>query len=801
MYIHINIYIGGEYDGDVREYTSNMRSYWINNENHQYEYNNMPGNEKYSSYGYYSGDNDSDVSYGCDVDGRSGGTSYSYKGETEGEVSLNYPKNKVCDENVMDTWQAGGKSSVLMQSDMGEHTDITMGMHLGGHEVNSRQWSEKVREVLGEANEKFDVSQAEQRAAAATQSDITTQCNTWCSHDDDMLDRMDGSIEKVLEGLRSQYDHLRFNGDRCKRVFKEDIEYERLYRLATVGAEVDVGSDFQQVQEPEPLRPIQLRIPRVFEQHAVKLRIEHKVLLFSKNKVMNKGLHFSPAHWTAEVAKPLGRFLIDASNSAQDGGHINSDDGLEGSKTRYGKLVLPSIRDIIRMIYSCAEEWKVGSISDLSLWKEDISGAFNRFWMASESSKQFATMISPTIVMIYATGCFGWNAAPLVWGVLMRALVNKIRESIGHQHVCMYVDDTIGVSRDQESGMRDQIIARNVMVDALGPDAVNKAKSTPPAKELDIVGWKIDLVRETMSLTEKALMKLAYVFFNLKEDEKISVVTYQKIASLAQRYSEGIVGMRPFVAPFWEMIRMLNKYKHACMSKVALFSINTWRQVLTLMIEGPPEKWAVKLRNFRNHQNAEDTLILITDASPAGVGIVLTTKQGVVMYHASYKFPWVTEAEAKQGKGRQLSQNLREFLGIMVGLIMVWKVKEHKEVITIVLDNTTALSWVGGTIAKGNWSIQKAYFAFIMVNLIIQPTIKSTRHIHGIEMGVVDDLSRFKKTTEVKKLEGEKNRNKVFPLELDELCLIIIREEGVQKAYERIRIVVNSMLYSSSNPT
>ena len=82
---------------------------------------------------------------------------------------------------------------------------------------------------------------------------------------------------------------------------------------------------------------------------------------------------------------------------------------------------------------------------------------------------------------------------------------------------------------------------------------MNWSKTSGPAKRADVLGWDTDLSQELVSPNHKGCDKLLFCFtaFNLHDAQPR--VLWEVLASLADRYSTGLVGMTSFVMPLHYM--------------------------------------------------------------------------------------------------------------------------------------------------------------------------------------------------------------------------------------------------------
>ena len=93
-------------------------------------------------------------------------------------------------------------------------------------------------------------------------------------------------------------------------------------------------------------------------------------------------------------------------------------------------------------------------------------------------------------------------------------------------------------------------------------------------------------------------------------------------------------------------------------------------------------------------------------------------------------------------------QNLREFMGLILSMLIVHHFARDTAVFTWTNDNTSALSWAHNDMAKSK-SAQAAFLIFTWCKIRTRLVLASTHHIAGDTMGDIDSLSRFIPTTDL----------------------------------------------------
>ena len=539
------------------------------------------------------------------------------------------------------------------------------------------------------------------------------------------------SLVDLVQDRQQLFRHDRFNSDRC-RLFMEDPEYATLMDIAVNGAYVPVPSIFRETTSPPRFRPVHARLQSVFERHAFDLSESGTVLLLNSSLLDSVPLHYSSLHWTVKPGKALGRLLGDLSNSEISDSALNTDETRLELEGRYGSLYHPTIVDFIDYIFMAIDKW---GLANITFFKEDIANAFAQFPFDPSCTRHLAFQLSTNVTMIYLYGMFGWTGAPFVFGVFSRALLRLIQPIIC-SFLVIYVDDFMAVGPSYNI-LRDKQTVIESVRSVFGPSAINEAKSIPPSRQMEFIGWFLDLDSFTVRPNDKGILKLAVAFFHSSPfgRKSIPLVQWEKLASLATRYSTMLVAMRPFVQPF--MIRTSRKSGFARPNSAAKVSMIVWRMV-SIFLLSDKNLFSVPLCSVRSLKPVP-RVTLITDASPLGAGLaVYDYSLNTCIFHFSYRFPFNTiESEF---------QNSREFLALLISCIVLC-FKGYKDTpIHWIGDNMSSLSWIEKNMVSSS-SSQASFLAFTWILLGSRNQIVSSAHRAGVDMGDIDGLSRFMDTS------------------------------------------------------
>jgi hypothetical protein len=297
----------------------------------------------------------------------------------------------------------------------------------------------------------------------------------------------------------------------------------------------------------------------------------------------------------------------------------------------------------------------------------------------------------------------------------------------------------------------DQQAARNLIDNVFGEGKVAVEKSVLPTIRAEVLGWWVELEKGTIRPSDKGIRKLMFVFFSIDNTASHwSLEMCQVLASLAQRYSQALMGMRPFVHAFHQLCGGTAS-KWRCVSGKARFAVEMWRAcLLPLFIN--KEFMSVSLRVLAGSSLGYESFTLLTDGSYLGVGALILNedRREIDCLHSGYLFKFIqNRKEADQSK----FQNHREFVGLVVGIILLIRsvvIPEQGAVIRWVNDNSAALEWCRKDMCKGRSS--QVIFMFYSALLIkYKLHVVEVEHTPGasVLMKPVDALSRGLPTPEL----------------------------------------------------
>jgi len=305
-----------------------------------------------------------------------------------------------------------------------------------------------------------------------------------------------------------------------------------------------------------------------------------------------------------------------------------------------------------------------------------------------------------------------------------------------------YVDD-LNAFFHFLNALEDQQNMRNKLLDLLGPNGLSD-KSFGPSPTGEVIGWYIDLTVGTIRPSDRGIRKLALVFLTLdisSSDLRWPLQTCQVAASLAERYSRGIIAMRPFVEPLIALTRTAAKAPSSSpksfrkVSSLAKMSVVIWRAVVIILLSHP-ERLAVPISSMMKTRTTEFSYSVVTDAADS-IGLGIFAVNGELLACTSYLLPFNAH-DARY-------QNTREFLGVVLALVLLrtrFRLPAGTSV-AIKSDSMSAITWIQKNRAASQYA-HVAFLTYTWITVVTGFVIVETTHIAGKseDMFDFDALSR-----------------------------------------------------------
>ena len=560
----------------------------------------------------------------------------------------------------------------------------------------------------------------------------------------------------------------RLNEDRVNALSADNPERGRLLGLAA-GMEVPLPEDFrpngkldhltgergENHTRAEPLRRLYEETAPAVNKQLFKLHTLGLAFLLTAPTVfwMLRGDHKMVASWAPKAGSEAGRVIMDPSHTKVEGGSVmNGREVKEKCKELWLPINHPDITELVMMIVTFFDRAKAKDDTvrweDLILWKMDLRAAFTLLSVAPKNTPLFTMNLTGGLVIIVLCGLFGWTGTPFAFQVVTRAIVFELlRATVGDLR--MYVDDMMGVcflgDRAAEQGR-----ASDVSTGLLGPAAVAEDK-TESARALVWIGYMVDLDRRLVNMSPRNFRKCLYCFFVVDLRAKVPVKTLERLASLAERYSELYPYMRPFQRALYACYKGCRGLgEHVCIDMAghpeAVRAIRFCRVMLCAAALNE-ERLA---RSFQSFMPKVPDYVVEFDGCLQGVGILVYALRGdgseVLMGGGAMDL-------GPLGFGTDSSyQNVGEFFGPTLApvVLRVLGLVERGRPCVIHLrgDSITGLRWAETRRFKGtNVSNAAVVFTALMVGGVVEVT--GTTHIPADQNKRADGLSRHRTVGEL----------------------------------------------------
>ena len=526
---------------------------------------------------------------------------------------------------------------------------------------------------------------------------------------------------------RSQY---RLSQERVvKWVPKSDPDYERISDLVG-GMRVLISSEFQSNQKPPPQRKLYLQVSKAVNKILLESWTEGLVFILPRDVALQlqQPLHYSPVHWTTKVGKKCGRNLFDSSDD-QHGPCLNSEEARVMLEELYGTIEHPTIKDICELILKFKNGVEEKMINQVILWKADLKGAFTLINFRPDDVKYLACELTHDLVLLYHTGLFGWTGTPYAFQVVTRVIKRLLRTHIS-EYIEMYVDDMIGVCLEHEfEGVKKKVI--EICEGLLGPRSVAEDK-WDHGRQLDVLGWHIDLDTQRVSIANRNFLKVVCGFCNPDITYRASVHELERLASWSSRYTTILRHATPLTTVLYSEFKgFRNRNVSKSVSALGRSAIIIWRYLL-FMLEFNCMSYSRCISSFSN--NAPDYKISF-DASLTGVGVgVYRIHDNKLLGVTSYHFTFHLGDDSKY-------QNSVEFIAVLVGMWMLKKKNIRDVNLLLEGDSITALKWGTTERFKGLLNLGSV-IAFIMLGIHLNMWVSDSLHVPGVDNVIFDALSR-----------------------------------------------------------
>jgi len=495
--------------------------------------------------------------------------------------------------------------------------------------------------------------------------------------------------------------------------------------------EILTDVDFVPNETPMPLRPKYKEVESCINRMLYEQYVAGAVLILpTAEAVRIPGIHYSSISWTKKALVAKGRLIGDPSNAPY--GSLLNGDG-ERMKTvfreKWGEINHPTLTDIVRKVLKLSARVPR---EDIVMWKMDLANAFGLLDIRPSDARKMAFSLSGGLTLVHMFGMFGWGGTPFAFDPITRVLRRMIAARVSGESD-MYVDDVIGCSERTVCDVDVDLVA-DLIRRLLGPNAVNPKKTQTGKREMDVIGWHIDLDTWTVYLAEHNFHKTFIGFFAVDTSVPVTRATLEKLTSWASRYSEVVPLLKPFVTPLYRMLKR-SSASHAQFNWTVSGSISVamWRACLCL---GAIDRVTVVRSLDSFAEQSPDTRILY-DGSLFGMGIVVEKSisgRWVEVVHASLMVGYDNTTDSS-------FQNAMEFSALVLGLVLMKERRILGSYLLLTGDSTTALKWGQTGKTKSDHAFP-ASILFAILGTRFGVEVVSTEHIPGVDNEVCDRLSR-----------------------------------------------------------
>ena len=166
------------------------------------------------------------------------------------------------------------------------------------------------------------------------------------------LDEAGGNFEAMVRTRLERLSPDRLTASRVEGLRADNPERQLMFDLV-IGMKAFIAEGFvaNGLSERSPLRKkyvnVSTAVNKMFGE-VVKQKLAFLIPLEMAQKCV-PNLHLGKAHWTVKKGKPSGRPLGDLSGA--DGTPLNTDAMTDKASRYYGKIIHPTIDEIVRMIH------------------------------------------------------------------------------------------------------------------------------------------------------------------------------------------------------------------------------------------------------------------------------------------------------------------------------------------------------------------------------------------------------------------------------------------------------------------
>ena len=430
-----------------------------------------------------------------------------------------------------------------------------------GEEKATPDLERRVREIVAASIAAADIRYGK-KEAIAWGNEFTIPEET-VRKDEEDFKRHGYDLERLVEERKAVLSKDRLSEERVERLSPDNPEREHLLKLVE-GMPVLVAKDFKPNGDNWPRRrkdyeEVHSSVDRCFMEAFANQGLAIVLTEATVREMIGDAVHMSVAGWAEKYGKLAGRPITDGSSGEGEGRSVlNTKEAKELCDALWGAIGHPTLTDLVQMVLEMQEQPQHTGGAGLTLWATDVASAYTKLFFRSADVKWMAVSLVAGIVMFFIAGIFGWTGTPAAFAVVTRALEFEMAAHLPGK-ARMYVDDTMGCCAQEDVATCVEGV-RKLTCDLLGPNALSDEK-TRQAREMDMIGWHLNLDTQRVTIARKNVLRAIYGFFLVGDNkgEKVPVRTLERLASWGSRYGEICVGMKPYVNVLYAAYKGCNR--------------------------------------------------------------------------------------------------------------------------------------------------------------------------------------------------------------------------------------------------
>jgi hypothetical protein len=558
--------------------------------------------------------------------------------------------------------------------------------------------------------------------------------------DEDDLARCGYDLQRLVEERKAKMAKDRLSAERVERLSPDNPEREHLLKLVE-GMPVLVAKDFKPNGDNWPRRrkdyeEVHCAVDKCFMEAFADQGLAIVLSEATVRERFDDTIHMSVAGWAEKYGKLAGRPITDCTSGEGEGRSVlNTKEAKELCDEIWGEIIHPTLTDLVQMVLEMQDQPEHVGGKGLMLWATDVASAYTKLFFRSEDVKWMAVSLVSGLVVFFIAGIFGWTGTPAAFAVVTRALEFEMKRRLPGR-AKMYVDDTMGCCAQDDVATSVEGV-RAFTCDLLGPDALSDEK-TRHAREMDMIGWHLNLDTQRVTIARKNVLRAIYGFFLVgdNKDGRVPVRTLERLASWGSRYGEICVGMKPYVNVLYAAYKGCNRKGNVEITP-QVRQICRLFQVLLVLSAVDELEFSRPFHTFAKAMRLP-TVVIECDASLTGGGgmIMIRNEDGTETVVGCF-----TVDLTSLGFGTDSSfQNVAEFIVAVVAIRAAKRMGMSVTRVHLRLDSKTALSWSQRKFRGVQVSAAACVYCFMLAAYGIEWV--SDEHLKGTLNTRADKLSR-----------------------------------------------------------